>query len=137
MNVKEDILNELNAWAAGRQKEQTAAASEPLLLLEPATAADVDATLAKCATEELRRIVDVAGPLPMVAWRYLTADQRRALRAQNLLVSRETAAQQAHDTRAAQIERQAVAARQQRAAQTAAENAPLLQKKRDEYSRGW
>ena len=116
MNVKEDILNELNAWAAGRQKEQTAAASEPLPPLEPATAADVDATLAKCATEELRRIVDVAGPLPMVAWRYLTADQRRALRDQNLLARRQAAAQQAHDTWAAQIEHQAVVARQQRAA---------------------
>jgi len=135
--IKEDMLNELNAWAAGRQKEQPAAVSDPGGPLEPATVADIDATLVKCSTEELRRIVAAAGPVPMMELRYMTADQRRALRAQNLLARRQASAQKEHNTLAAQLERQAVVARQQREEQARADLAPIVEKKRRELAGGW
>jgi hypothetical protein len=142
MPLKQDELNELNAWAVGRQKAAAAAAPGPLSPWAPATAADVDATLAKCSTDELARIVETAGPVPMAEWRQLNAEQRRALRASNMLAGRAAAAQRAavktaHD-RAAAAEQRAVELRQQREAQAAAEREPLLEKKREEYRRrGW
>jgi hypothetical protein len=102
------------------------------------TPEDVDAALAKASTDKLIAIVDRAGPIPPNEWRYLTAEQRRALRAQNLLARRQrAAARTAHDDAAA-AEQRAVELRQQREAQAAAEREPFLEKKREEYrQRGW
>lgn len=101
------------------------------------TAEDVDATLAKCSTEELWRIVDAAGPVPMTEWRQLTADQRRALRAQNLLNRRGRAAEQQASGQASQAEQQAAAARQLREARAERDLEPYIERKRQDYHRGW
>jgi hypothetical protein len=141
--LKDEIRNELNAaWAAGQKRAAAAAAPDPVPPWAPVTAADVDAALAKCSTDELARIVETAGPVPMVEWRQLSAEQRRALRASNMLAARTAAAQRAaaktaHD-RANAAEQQAVERRQQHEAQAAAEREPFLEKKREEYrQRGW
>jgi hypothetical protein len=95
------------------------------------TTEDVDATLAKTSTDELSAIVDRAGPIPPHAWRYLTAEQRRALRAQNLLARRQQAAVRTARDSAAAAEQRAAELRQQREAQAAAELEPLVEKKRN------
>lgn len=102
-----------------------------------ATPVDIDAMLAKASTEDLVRIVERAGALPLIDWRQMTAEQRRAMRAQNLLARRQQAAQRAQGDSAEQAERQAVAARQLRELKAARELDPYIERKRREYSREW
>ena len=95
------------------------------------TPEDVDATLVKASTDKLIAIVNRAEPIPLNEWRYLTAEQRRALRASNLLARRQRAEAKMAQTNAAAAEQQAAERRQQREAQAAAELEPLVEKKRN------
>jgi hypothetical protein len=100
------------------------------------TPQDVDTTLASLSDDDLLALVDAAGQLPVVEWWRLTAQQRRAMRAQNMLARRmATAEKRAADaaTRAAnKVERDLLTRMQQRAEQQRQENEPFLEKKRQE-----
>ena len=96
------------------------------------TAQDVDTTLATLTDDTLLAIIDQAGTLPAAEWRLLRPDQRRALRAANLLAQRARTREQKLGAHAAKLEQRAVAARQQREAQAAADLAPILERKRNE-----
>ena len=101
----------------------------------PVTPEDIDRTLATLDNAALIRIAEQVGPIPPRALGDLTPDQRWALHATNELRRRARIAEQAQGQRTAQLERQAVARRQRQEAQAAAELEPLLERKRQEYSR--
>jgi len=134
--INDDVLKELNAWIASQQPTAAAAAHGPPPPREAATVADVDATLATYATEELISIAQSVA-VPQLAWRYLTAEQQRALRAQNTLARRGAADGDLTQSRAAQAIAKAVDQRMAREAALAAELEPFLEKKRAENARGW
>jgi hypothetical protein len=98
---------------------------------------DVDASLVSLSDDHLLAMVDAAGRLPMVEWARMTAQQRRAMRASNLLTKRAVAAEKRTAdaaTRAAnKAERDLIARVQQRAEQRRQEEIePLMERNRQE-----
>lgn len=105
-------------------------------MFEIPTPQAIDTTLASLDNDALIAIVDAAGRLPMAPWERMTAAQRQALRASNLLTKRAVAAERqaaAQQRQAAsQIEAKLQAQLAGHAERERRENQELLEKKRKE-----
>lgn len=96
----------------------------------------IDSILAHLDNGQLIAIVDAAGRLPMVEWARMSAQQRQALRAQNMLAGRAAAAERQQQDQAAraarQVEYRLQAQLAGRAERERREREPLLERKRRE-----
>ncbi len=105
------------------------------------TPEDIDASLRSLSDDDLIAIVQSVDRIPMAEWWRLTAQERRAMRASNMLAGRAAVTERrmadaARDAANA-TERNLIARRQQAEQRRREENAAFLEKKRTEYHRGW
>src|SRR5262249_16931230 len=123
MGIKQEVLDELNAWSAQQRQERAAQAAAVEQPTGPATPADIRAALIAYSSEDLERFAAV--PVAMLDWGQLSAEQRRALAAADVLAERRRKAQREGDRAAQAFERTAVAARTAREEQARSELQPL------------